>query len=137
MKKTIMILLCLMLLCSCAKQQPVADVDVDLTALSGTMCYAQVNDMVNLEPEKYIGKTVRMKGSFAVSTNTETPFFACLIADATACCQQGIEFVWAGEHKYPDDYPERGAEITVTGVFASYQDAGMTYYTLRDAQVSF
>ena len=33
---------------------------------------------------------------------------------------KGIQFQWEGNHKYPDDYPDLGTEITVVGTF-SYQ----------------
>ena len=33
-------------------------------------------------------------------------YHACVIPDATACCAQGIEFTLAGDHRWPDDYPE-------------------------------
>ena len=86
-------------------------------------------------PEEYLGKTIKMKGNFAIYQNETTGemFYACLIQDATACCAQGIEFVLKGEHSYPDDYPARGSEITVEGVFDTYMDGEFRYCTLRDA----
>ena len=39
-------------------------VDIDLTRMSGTMVYAQVFQMVT-EPEKYVGKRIKMKGVFS------------------------------------------------------------------------
>ncbi len=109
-------------------------IDVDLTALSGTMVYSEVYRMIVI-PEEYLGKTVRMKGNFAIYQNETTGemFYACLIQDATACCAQGIEFVLKGEHSYPNDYPARGSEITVEGVFDTYMDGEFRYCTLRDA----
>ncbi|MCD7928283.1 MAG: hypothetical protein LUF80_05410 [Oscillospiraceae bacterium] len=108
-------------------------VDVDLTQLSSTMVYSEVYNMM-VAPEDYIGKTVRMSGQFAIyyDESTETYYFACIVADATACCSQGIEFVLAGA-EYPDDYPELGDEITVSGVFQTYQEGSYTYCTLLDA----
>ena len=53
--------------------------------------------------------------------------------DATACCSQGIEFVLAGEHTFPDDYPNENAIITVTGLFDTYQEGEYRYCTLREA----
>lgn len=34
---------------------------------------------------------------------------------------------------YPDDYPERGAEITVVGTFEWYEEDGCRYYRLGNA----
>ena len=109
--------------------------DVDLTALSGTMVYSEVYNMVTT-PENYLGKTVKMNGTFSIyhDEKNDKYYFACLIADATACCSQGIEFVLKGEHSYPRDYPEVGSEITVTGRFNTYKEGEIVYCQLTDAQ---
>ena len=109
-------------------------VDVDLTVLSSTMVYAEVYNMM-ASPEKYIGKTVKMKGLFAYYHDeaTDNYYFACIIQDATACCAQGIEFVLTDDYVYPDDYPEVDEEICVVGVFDTYQEGDYTYCTLRNA----
>lgn len=117
-----------------------AAVDIDLTALSGIMVYSEVNSMISF-PDNYIGKTVKMKGQFAVYQATDENgafipdqiYFACVIADATACCSQGLEFALVGEHTYPDDYPELGSEITVVGTFEPYEDSGCLYCRLGNA----
>lgn len=109
---------------------------VDLTTMSSTMIYAEVFSMTRF-PEDYLGKTITMHGQFTVYGNTKSgkPYFAVVIADATACCSQGIEFVLAGEHIYPDDYPKEGEEITVTGQYQSYEENGGVYYHLADAEI--
>ncbi len=108
--------------------------DVDLSVLSGTVVYAEVYNMTTA-PEKYIGKTVRMRGNFSVYRDeiTGKTYFACLIPDATACCSQGIEFVLAGDHSYPEDYPQLSEEITVSGVFDTYLENGYVYCQLVNA----
>ena len=115
---------------------PDPSVDVDLTCLSSTMVYAEVYNIVSA-PDEYIGKTMKMDGLFAVYHDEETDqyYYACLIQDATACCQNGIEFVPADAKKYPEDFPELGTTITVTGVFDTYQEGGYTYCTLREAKL--
>ena len=114
--------------------EPDPNVDVDLTALSSTAVYAEVYNMLT-NPDDYIGKTVKMRGSFAMYHDEETDmyYFACIVADATACCSQGIEFVLAGEHTYPDDYPALSDEITVVGTFSTYYEGENMYCTLKDA----
>lgn len=76
-----------------------------------------------------------MNGSFSVyeDEGTGKVYFACMIADATACCSQGIEFTLSGEHVYPDDYPEVGSEIVVQGIFETYEENGYLYCQLKDA----
>ena len=115
-------------------------IDVDLTKLSSTMVYSEVYNMM-VNPNAYIGKTVRMRGQFCVyygmnpdgSENTNQLYFACLISDATACCSQGIEFLLSGNRTYPDDYPEMYSEITVIGTFETYMENGGRYCRLSNA----
>ncbi len=102
------------------KRDPGA-VDVDLTQLSSTMVYSEVYAMM-VEPEQYVGKTVKMRGLFATQEYNGERLYACVVQDATACCAQGLEFETAEKLNYPDDYPEPGSEITVVGTFDSYQE---------------
>ena len=102
------------------KRDPGA-VDVDLTQLSSTMVYSEVYAMM-VEPEQYVGKTVKMRGLFATQEYNGERLYACVVQDATACCAQGLEFETAEKLTYPDDYPEPGSEITVVGTFDSYQE---------------
>lgn len=110
-------------------------VDVDLTALSSTMVYGEVFNMM-VAPQEYAGKIVKMAGQFSVyhDETTGKDYFAVLIMDATACCAQGIEFVLAGEQAYPQDYPPVDSEITVVGEFQPYEEDGIPYIHLIDAQ---
>lgn len=120
-----------------------SNIDVDLTQLSSTMVYSEVYNMVT-NPSDYIGKTVKMNGQFSrfqATDNNNQPlpdrvYYACLIADATACCQQGLEFVLAGDFKYPDDYPKLGTDITVVGEFQTYTEDSQQYCHLVNAQFS-
>ena len=109
-----------------------ASIDVDLTKLNAIMVYSEVNNMMTV-PEDYVGKKVRMRGKLAVYKYPERNYYTCIIADATACCQQGMEFLWAGDHKYPDDYPNEGDEITVTGIFDIYYEGDKKYCQLKDS----
>ena len=116
------------------KLKPSAQSDMlDLTKMSATMIYAEVFNML-IAPEAYLGKDIKISGYFQVYTNpAETErYYAIIIPDATACCQQGLEFVWEGEHSYPEDYPEIGAKITVIGKYEIEQmDDGIEYCFLR------
>lgn len=101
-------------------------VDLDLTRLSATMVFAEVAAMVRT-PEDYLGKTVRMAGSLAVyEANPELGidyFYTVVIQDATACCQQGMEFIWP-----EGTLPEAGTGLVVTGTFAEYDCGGLPSY---------
>ncbi|MBO4899518.1 MAG: hypothetical protein J5509_04445 [Lachnospiraceae bacterium] len=111
-------------------------IDIDLTMLSSTMVYSEVYDMM-LNPEAYIGKTIRMSGTFSsfYDETLDKHYFACIIQDATACCAQGIEFELTDDYSYPDDYPEDYDLITVTGVFDTYMEGESMYVTLRNAHM--
>ena len=117
--------------------QSASNLDVDLTTLSSTMVYSEVYNMM-YEPDRYVGKRIKMDGQFAVyeDPNTGAVYTACIIMDATACCSQWLEFVLAGEHSYPADYPELGTEITVVGIFQTYEENGYMYCHLVDAEMT-
>jgi len=112
--------------------------ELDLTTLSSTMVYSEVFNMM-CEPEKYDGRKIKMDGVFAVYEDTvnNRNYYACIIQDATACCQQGIEFVLSEEKQYPADYPEIGSYLTVEGVFDTYEEDGMKYCQLIDSTMEY
>lgn len=109
-------------------------IDVDLNNLNANVVYAQVFQMMT-EPDKFIGKRIRMSGQFNVYAAEEgnpsgvTEYYAIIIADAQACCQQGIEFVWPG-HTYPEGFPEVKSNASVTGIFEVYEENGKKYCRL-------
>jgi len=144
MKKIMLLILALCLACpgltgfAVAEEAGEAQVDLDLSRLSGTVVYAQVFNMMN-DYENYLGKTIRMAGyySYYEDLTRDVVYHACVIPDATACCAQGIEFVWGGEHAWPDDYPEEGTDILVTGRLDSYMEEDTVYLHLVDAEVTW
>lgn len=112
------------------------NVDVDLTKLSSTMVYSEVYNMM-YTPENYIGKNVKLSGMFVAYTNQDGSRYypAVIIADATACCSQGLEFVLEGNPSYPEGYPEIETDITVIGTFETYLEDGNTYCRLKNAKI--
>ena len=111
-------------------------IDVDLTELSSTMVYSEVYNMMYY-PENYVGKKVKMSGTYAVyhDDKTDKTYHACIITDATACCSQGIEFELADSYKYPDDYPEANGQVCIAGTFETYKEGEITYCTLKNAKM--
>lgn len=107
-------------------------VDIDLTALSATMVYSEVFQMMYY-PEDYIGKTVKMEGLFDHYHDDATgkDYYACIIKDATACCAQGIEFQLT-DGQYPADSTN---DVAVKGTFETYEEDGAKYCTLVDAEL--
>ena len=108
-------------------------IDLDLTKMSATMIYTTVFDML-IMPEEYQNKNIKVSGFFYVFVNEliGEKYFAVIIPDATQCCQQGLEFIWMGDHNYPQDYPEIGQEIEITGRYQiTENEEGVTYTYLK------
>ena len=124
-------------------QPSAGKVDVDLTVLSSTMVYSEVYNMLYNDPARYLGKTVKARGTFSIYQlvtdgvlQPDPVSYACIISDAAACCAEGMEFVLKDDLAYPDDHPELGAGITVIGEFQSYEENGMTWYHLVNARLA-
>lgn len=99
-------------------------VDYDLTTMSKSMVYATVYQLM-IDPDSYRGKTFRIMGDYYASYYEPTAkyYHYCVIQDATACCAQGLEFVWGdGSHVYPDEYPAENTSVVVQGVFETYTE---------------
>ena len=113
-------------------------VELDLTKMSATMIYSTIFDML-IMPEDYVEKIIKVKGWFETYMDTKSGelYYAVLVPDATACCQQGLEFVWKGNHTYPDDFPKPGQNITVTGIYKMIENDGVTYTYLEANSVEF
>ena len=109
------------------------EIDLDLTLLSSGLVYSEVFNMM-VEPEAYVGKTIRLSG-YCVSNYyepTDMYYYAVVIPDATACCAQGIEFLLREGETYPPD----DADVVVTGTFELYEEMGMEFCRLGDAVIT-
>ena len=147
MKKTPVIVLCILLF-SCTKKTQTADlqtpfenapsasavattkVDYDLSNYNFTMISSFFFQML-IEPETYENKTFKIKGKFQSFENEEDPaalpYFSVIMNDATMCCQEGIDFIWEGNHKWPADYPQQDQVITIVGKYIVTETDGFTY----------
>ena len=125
-----------------ASSEKNSGVDVDLSVLNSTMVYSEIYNMLCIDPDSYIGKTVKITGQFSAyepldANGNPIPnasvTVACIVMDATACCAQGIEFVPEGSKIYPDDYPENGVEIMVIGELQPYDmpDGSIWYHLVH------
>ncbi len=112
--------------------------DLDLSGMSGTVVYAQIYNLM-VEPDPWLGKIIRLSGLYSCYDDplAGIVYHACVVPDATACCANGIEFVRAGEYTWPDDYPEEGSTILVTGRLEIYEESGCLFLHLVDAEVSW
>ena len=133
-----------------AKEKPVVEsvdttstrdlskIDLDLTKMSATMIYTTIFDMLVM-PEDYVEKNIKVKGWFETYTDPYSGelYYAVVVPDATACCQQGLEFVWPGDHTFPTDFPNPGDDITITGLYKLTETDGVTYNYLEANSVEF
>lgn len=106
---------------------------LDLTKLSSTLIYSEVYNML-ITPDDYKGKIIKMKGQFNQYTDEQTgkTYNAVIIPDATACCQQGLEFELSDK---TNPNFEQGAEITVVGTFDTYSEGELLYCHLKNAKI--
>ena len=105
-------------------------IDYDLSNMNFTMISSFFFQML-IEPETYENKTFKIKGkfqSFEYEENpSELPYFSVIMNDATMFCQEGIDFVWEGNHNWPADYPKPDQEITIIGKYIVTETDGFTY----------
>jgi len=117
---------------------------IDLTKLNSIMVYTEVYNMMYY-PENFEGKTVKAKGMFNYCEATEEEkalygndyYYYTVIQDATACCQQGLEFVLKEDPGFPENYPKVGQDVTVCGRFEIYYEGETMYAHLVDATFEF
>lgn len=119
------------------KAKGTSKIDIDLSRMSSTMVFAQVNQMVTT-PQKFVGMRIKMKGVFSSYYDNETDqrFYGCVIADALACCSQGLAFSLAKPRKFPDEYPAEGETIVIIGYFDNVkEESGESYPIIRHAEI--
>ncbi len=127
------------LLSSCGETtsqlETTAGVDIDLTAMSSTMVYSKVYDMMT-NPTDYEGQTITLEGEFYWDYYAElaTTYYFVIINDATGCCPQGLEFVCTDKDI---ELPSQGSIIKMTGVFEIYQEGNNNFYRITTDSVEF
>ena len=107
---------------------------IDLTLLNNTMLYSELFDIAS-QPDDYIGKTVKMRGTYAVYEGEGRSYYVCEVMDTTACCSQGLEFVLKKSEEYPEYHSDSPVEIEVSGTLNTYLENGQTYVQLEEASV--
>jgi hypothetical protein len=100
------------------------------------MFIAQVND-VYLNPEDYMGKTLKLEGLFQVQYYYGTDPYYFVIRYGPGCCgndgNAGFEVLWddAFFRESPGEgegfYPEEGEWVEATGILGAYEEDGYPY----------
>ena len=134
MKKIISLICALLMLVALIGCSPESEVEVlDYTGpeYDDELTYYSVQNIV-IDPEKYVGKTVKYNGVYMVSKNENgEPMNLCVVT-YDSCCTTYIEF------QLPEgaQYPELNTEITITGNIQTVQHSNTTYPVLLNATIS-
>ena len=86
---------------------------IDISTYGKNMAYAEMYNLYGHLDEE-MGKTLKITGIFEY-VDQEEPIFLCIIQDQMGCCGIPVCFDPEDVYTYPEDYPERGEEITVSG----------------------
>lgn len=112
-------------------------IDIDLSQANAIVVFSQVSNMY-AEPWNYLDAVIRIRGTldFYVKANGQECSMV-MVQDVTACCGQGLEFVWKNDGTYSNSYPDYGQEVVVTGRFEIYQEDGSSFIHLVDAELEW
>ncbi len=110
-------------------------IDVNLSVMNLTMANAILSDM-DLNPSRYEGKTVKMKGLFYIFNDffseeekidfaDDEAIFGCMLPDTAGCCFKTLGFqlekdLIAQIKIVPENYDE----IVICGTFRTYDENG-------------
>ena len=96
------------------------------------MFLAQIND-VYLNPEDYLGKTIKLEGVFKEEQGYEKSY-CFVVRYGPGCCgndgNAGFEVAWAKEAARP--YPASDSWVEATGELKSYEEDGYSRYLYLD-----
>lgn len=101
-------------------------IDYDLSGMNYNMVSAITFEML-IEPEKYINKSVKMRGNFHTEIYEGKRYFSVIVWDATQCCPAGLDFIPPQELEFPKDFPQEGESITVTGKMLLDENEDLIY----------
>ena len=127
MKKTLCLLLAFVFVFSLTS----CGVDFDLTNLDAHNAMSSL-DLIRSNYEMNEGKTIKIKGEISNFTTNMGEHHLVFIKETSHDHSDYIEFILKNP---PEEYPEGGTVITVTGKLSKYEYNGFTYYTLIDAKM--
>ncbi len=110
-RSLIWLLLSVLLLASPAVAGSEQTVDMDLSAFSRGVTYAQMTQVCRT-PGEYDGKIFRLRGRFNYSEANELA--RIIFSDNTGCCELALVFQPAQTLRFPDDYPPLWGDILIT-----------------------
>jgi uncharacterized membrane protein YcgQ (UPF0703/DUF1980 family) len=114
------------------KVDPKYQANQGLLEIKEKMFIAQTND-VYLNPEDYLGKTIKLEGIFQTQSysSTEPPYYF-VIRYGPGCCgndgNAGFEVMWEQEDAI---YPAENDWVEVIGVLGAYEEDGYPYICIN------
>jgi len=98
---------------------PPFDVDIDLTIYDAHEFDIVFSDVMFMETEEHLGKSIRIVGPYGnVSFDGEEYFHFMLVDDSAGCCQRAIDLEWAAANR-PEEYPKQDSILDIVGVFTA------------------
>ena len=97
--------------------------DIDFTTFNGEEFDDHFADIMFINPDDYLGKTIRLIGPYTGNFFEDSGryYHFVLIDDVTGCCLRYVELELP-ENITPDKFPANFSIIDVSGVFGSYYD---------------
>lgn len=109
------------------------EADLDLVKLNQTMLYSQLQN-ISTDYKNYLGKKIRLAGTMNVINGGDVNYFLVECADATACCNQGLEFILKNGSTKIEDYPKIGDRVLVNGTLEKYYEGEKEYIHLVNSE---
>lgn len=99
--------------------------DIDFVDMNYNMVSSSIFNIL-IDAEKFLGKTVRFRGEYFETNDSgaDEALHSCLIYDATACCQTGLQF----ELPQGKVYPKEHENIEIFGTLSYKEINGMDYF---------
>ena len=114
------------------------NIDVNLSALSATMLFAEITNIMN-NPEAYLGQVIKIRGEYFnfYHEGSDEYIHFVLVLDEAGCCNEGFQFRVGEEFGSPEELIETEAEIEVIGVFQSsgVEEWGSYYLAVEELEI--
>ncbi len=113
-------------------------VDIDLITMNPMLAYAEVWNIL-MEPHKYIGKTVKIRGryySFYDENISPDRYFFLFVEEYVSCCPEGMELTFDDSElkNYPNGFPSEESYIEIVGKFDMYELDGQNYVCVKTTE---
>ena len=115
-------------------------IDFDLTTLDTT---DEMIQDIAYNPDKYIGKKIRLQGISNQFTDPDTliTYYSVRVRDNGNGGMTYIEYLIGDDElgsyqSYKNTYPEDESEIIITGIYETYEENDHTFYRLKNSEVS-